>query len=134
MNLTRNFKIGLSLCAIFVAGGVIGGLLTQQYTRQEHSRKLPFQNWSTRTMQLLQSRLSLSPDQQPKIAAILEDTEKEFRARHCQENIERAQIIERTQKRVDTMLSPAQQQIHAQLIEEFRARDRNRIKSEPPPK
>ena len=134
MNFPRHIKIGLCLSAIFVAGGLVGALLTQRFTRAEHARKIPFENWSTKTMQLLQARLSLSGDQQPKVKAILEDTEKEFQARHCQEALERGQIIERTQKRVDLVLSPNQQQVHAQLIEEFRARDRNRIKFEKPPK
>ena len=134
MNFPRNIKIGLCLSAIFLAGGLLGALLTHRFTREEHARKIPFGNWSTKTMQLLQARLSLSQDQQPQVKAILEDTEKEFRARHCQEALERGQIIERTQKRVDQVLSPDQQKVHAQLIEEFRARDRNRLKFEKPPK
>ncbi|MBI3417921.1 MAG: hypothetical protein HY043_21725 [Verrucomicrobia bacterium] len=132
MNFSRNFKIGFSLCAIFAAGVVIGAILTKQYSRQEPMRRPPFDNWSTKTMQLLQGKLNLSAEQQPKIKAILEDTEKEFQARHCQEVIERGQIVERAQQRVDQELTPEQRKLHSDLIAEFRAKDRARHKSFPP--
>lgn len=134
MKLSRNIKIAISLCTIFVAGALIGGMLTKQYSRREPPRRPPFEKWSLKTMQTLQSKLHLTPEQQPKIQAILEDTEKEFHARHCQEEIERKQIVERAQKRVDQELTPEQKRWHAELIEEFRARDRARQKNNPPPR
>ncbi len=120
MNTVKLWKIIVAFLLVFAAGvftGVVGtkiqGLLWWQ-------RSLHYENWVNSTMQELDSKLKLTPQQRPKIQALVERTVKQVRDNLVQMTTNSLDLIERSGDEIDKELTPEQRTIHAGIRERFR--------------
>lgn len=108
MNQLARWKVILPLVAIFLAGALIGALLTVAIVKHEVRRQSDPNQWVQLTMHRWKARLRLTPAQEGKLQPIVEATVNELRT--LRENDLRAtdEILGRAQARIDPELTPLQ--------------------------
>ena len=117
----RYWRIGLGLVVVFVAGAVTGSVATHQWLGHRFNSALNFDNWKLGVMHVLQSKLSLTPEQHEKIAALIDAHGQEIRQSFGKAFDDSGHALVRLQMEVDQVLTPEQRLIHAQMKREFRA-------------
>lgn len=109
MKTLRHWKIILSLCAIFIAGGVVGSVATLRISKRATTIKPTPKDWAQATLQRLENRLKLTPDQLAKVRPIIEETSLELRTIRQSTVEETGQAIRRAHDRINELLTPEQQ-------------------------
>lgn len=133
MKITRFWKVILALALVFIAGGVAGSALTAHLIGQAFKRSLQFENWAAHTEETLAGKLSLTAEQRAQTRVVVRDMEKEFGSIFHRTFRESGDLIVRSGRRIDAFLTPAQQQIHAEMKSELRRRLRKDLQFELPP-
>ena len=78
MKILKYWKVFLALVLVFAAGAITGAVCTTLSVRHAFERGLKLENWTADAMKFEQKELKLTPEQQPKIRAILEDAGRQF--------------------------------------------------------
>ena len=120
MKLLRHWKILLTLTLVFGAGTVTGTVWTHLRFKHAFERGCKFENWTGDAMNLLQQKLNLTPEQQPKVRAILEDTGQQIKESFGKTVRESGGILVQSWRRVEQELTPEQRVIHQRMCQEFR--------------
>ena len=124
MNAVDRWKVVLTLIAIFVAGGVIGGFLTSRTIKDAIRRSEEPRKSFTLTTDRLQGDLRLKPEQAEKIDPILRQVNTEFSNLLSLDLRESEGILSRGQDRMNPILEPNQRARLQQIIEEEKRRVR----------
>ncbi len=105
--MTRRAMI-VYLAAIFLAGGVAGGLIGYQLNRRRGFRPPKPQEMAEHIRQRLISRLELTPGQIAAIDPILKNTSREFQDLNMQTRQRMDEVIARSNTAIAEKLSPEQ--------------------------
>ena len=127
------WKLIAALVLVFIAGGVAGSTLTAHLIRQAFRKSLQFENWAANTEESLARKLSLTPEQRPKAHAIIQETEKEFASIFGRTLRECGEVIVRSGRQLDEVLTPDQRAVHATMKAELRSSLRKDLQMELPP-
>lgn len=133
MKMPLNWKIGLGLLAVFLAGTTTGVVATQYHNKCVFERALRFENWTANAMRDLQAKLKLTPSQHAAIEASLDRTWPEIKSYFAHALEQTGQAIVRSQRNIDQLLDPSQREIHARMKSEFRADLKKNLNLELPP-
>jgi Spy/CpxP family protein refolding chaperone len=133
MKALKHWKVILAVVLVFAAGAVTGSVATTLHVKHAFERSLKVENWTADAMKHLQKDLTLTPWQQPKIKAILDDT-----AHQVVESFELAikesgTNIVASWKRIDGELTPEQRVAHQRKCQEFRDGLKKGLKIDLPP-
>jgi Spy/CpxP family protein refolding chaperone len=120
MNALKHWKVFLALILVFGAGTITGSVLTVVHFKHAFERGLTAENWTAQAMKFMQKELKLTPEQRPKIRAILEDTGREFKGTFGQAIRESGTNLVTCWQRIDRELTPEQRVIHQRKCQEFR--------------
>lgn len=133
MKAIRLWKIVTALILVFVAGGFAGSFITALRIQKAFEKSLQFENWAADAEEKLARKLSLEPEQRAQTRVIIQDMEKEFRSIFGRTFRESGDLIVRSGKRLDAVLNPEQQAIHAEMKAELRRDLKKDLKLELPP-
>jgi Spy/CpxP family protein refolding chaperone len=120
MKAFKHWKVLLALVLVFAAGTVTGSVLTVVHFKRAFEKGLTVENWTNEGMKFMQKNLNLTPEQQPRIRAILEDTGHQFKGTFGQAIRESGTNLVTCWQRIDRELTPEQRVIHQRKCEEFR--------------
>jgi hypothetical protein len=120
MKLLRNWRILLAFGLVFGAGAVTGVVATHLAFKRAFEKGFTSAGFTANIMNELQRKLDLTPEQQPKARAIVEDMAREFKTAFGKTIQESAGILARAGRRLDAEFTPEQQAIHQQMRVEFR--------------
>lgn len=133
MNKSVNWKVGLGLLTVFVAGAATGVVGTKYHSKRAFERALRFENWTADAMKELQAKLDLTPAQHTNIAAVINRTGLEIKSSFVRALEETGLAIVRSQRVIDQELNPGQREIHTRMKNEFRADLKKNLKLDLPP-
>jgi len=133
MKILKHWKTIVAIMLVFVAGGVTGSVLSFVHFKHALERGFTVENWTTKTMGFLQKELKLTPEQEPKIRAIVAETGEQFRQTFGQAIGVSGTNLVASWQRIDQLLTPEQHVIYQQKCEEFREKLKQGLKVELPP-
>jgi Spy/CpxP family protein refolding chaperone len=120
MKALKHWKVLVALVLVFAAGTITGSVLTVVHFKRAFERGLNVDHWTDDAMKFMQKNLNLTPEQQPKIRAILDDMGHQFKGTFGQAIRESGTNLVTCWQRVDQELTPEQRVIHQRKCEEFR--------------
>jgi len=120
MRILRHWKTILALVLVFIAGGVMGSVLTTFHFKRAFEQGFRVERWTAMTMDFLQKKLKLTPEQQPRVRAIVEDTMQQFRSSFGQAIAESGTNVVASWRRTEQVLTPEQRTIYRRENEKFR--------------
>jgi len=132
MKVPKHWKAVVVLALAFVAGGVVGSVLTVVHFKQSFERALST-DWTEEVMQTMTKDLNLTAEQQPRIRAIVEDTTRQLKDSFGVAIGESATNLVSAYRLIQKELSPEQQIIHRRKHEEFRAGLKKALNIDLPP-
>jgi Spy/CpxP family protein refolding chaperone len=132
MKALRHWKAILVLVLVFAAGAVTGSVLSMVHFRHAFERGLTVENWTAGVMKILQKDLNLTPEQEPKVRAIVEETGDQFRQTFGKAIRVSGTNMVASWHRIDQVLTPEQHVIHQRKCEEFREKVKKTLKVELP--
>ena len=127
MKLLRHWKIVFGLVLVFGAGAISGAIGTHQLLAHGFKRALNFEHWKASTMQVLQDKLKLTPEQHEKIEQLVDERGHEIRGTFSSTFHECGHILVQLQHQIDQELTPAQREIHEQMKRDFKAELKKRF-------
>lgn len=133
MKNNRSWKIIVALLLVFLAGGLAGSALTAHLIGRALKRSLQFENWAAHTEEKLTAKLSLTAEQRSQTHSIIQEMGKDFHSIFSRTFRESGELIVRSGRRIDALLTPEQQRIHAEMKAELRQRLRKDLQFELPP-
>jgi hypothetical protein len=133
MKVLKHWKAILVLILVFAAGGVTGSVLTVVHFKRAFERGFTVEHWNAEAMKFMQKELKLTPEQQPRIRAIVEDTGRQFKATLGEAIRESGTNLVASWRRIDQELTPEQRAIHQRKCQEFRDGMKQAFKVELPP-
>jgi len=120
MKAIKHWKVFLVLVLVFAAGGVTGVVGTSLHFKHAFEWCLKQENWTAEAMKHIQKELNLTPEQQPKIRAIVEDTGRQIKGKFGQAVKESGEVLVGAWRRINQELTPEQRVIHQRKCQEFR--------------
>ena len=116
-----NLPIALYLFLVFVSGGVVGALAYRTYnppTARSNATRPSRPEMRRQFMEEMRTRVNLTPDQQQKLSAIMDETTALFDHAHDTEKKEVERIREEHRAKVRALLTPEQLPKYEQLRQE----------------
>ena len=120
MKALKHWKVVLALALVFTAGAVTGSVWTTMCFKHAFERHLQLDTWTADVMNYMQKELKLTPEQRPKIRAIIEDTGRRFQGTFGQAIDESGRILVDSWRRIDQELTPEQRVIEQRNRQKFR--------------
>lgn len=133
MKTFTHWKVVLALVLVFGAGAVTGSVGTLMHFKHAFERGLSVENWTAHTMKFMRKELKLTPEQEPKVRVILEETGRQFKGTFGQAIRESGTNLVSAWRRVDLELTPEQRVIHQRKCQEFREGIKKALKVDLPP-
>ncbi|HWW01252.1 MAG TPA: hypothetical protein VNZ64_16265 [Candidatus Acidoferrum sp.] len=133
MKILTNWKVILAVVLVFGAGVVTGSVLSFVHFKHAFERGFTVENWNAMTMKFLQKELKLTPEQEPKVRAIVEETGQQFGQAFGQAIRVSGTNLVVSWRRVDEVLTPEQRVIHQRKCGEFREKLKQGLKIDLPP-
>jgi Spy/CpxP family protein refolding chaperone len=133
MNILKHWKVILAVILVFAAGGVIGSVGTIVYLKHHFARGFSVESKTAREMEELQKELNLTPEQQPKIKAILLDNGHKFESSFGQAMRESGTNTVESWKLIEKELTPEQRVIFQRICQKHREGMKNTLKIDLPP-
>jgi Spy/CpxP family protein refolding chaperone len=137
----KPWKVILAFTGIFLAGVLVGGLVTLRVVRNVTHRLPMSDQFGPQLMRRLATQLELSPEQEEKLRPIVGRAAEELRQlRHTTQRTTESVIL-RMQGEISALLTPAQKAKLDTLVDQqrerlkrFREERARRFKDEPPPR
>ena len=123
----RNWKVILSIVAIFITGTVTGAVLTLRVVKAVAKNQLSPERWPASLVESYQRRLKLTPEQSEKIRPAVEEGRKEWQEAMGQAMKTHFGIMRRIDEQLTPLLDEKQRQTQEQMREEMRKRMRERF-------
>jgi hypothetical protein len=120
MKILKHWKVFLALALVFAAGAVTGVVWTNMCFKRAFERSLQLETWTADVMNYMQKELKLTPEQRPKVRAIIEDTGRQFGGTFGQAIRESRGILVDSWRRIDKELTPEQRVIEQRSRQKFR--------------
>jgi len=133
MNIFKHWKVILVIILVFAAGGVTGSVGTIAYLKLKFARGFNVESKTAREMEELQKELNLTPEQQPKIKAILLDNGHKFESSFGLAMRESGTNTVESWKRIEKELTPDQRLIFQRRCQKYRDEIKNTLKVDLPP-
>jgi len=133
MKILRDWKVILAAILLFGAGAVTGSVLSFVHFKHAFERGFTVENWTSKTMGFLQKELKLTPEQEPKVRAIVQETGEQFGQTFGQAIRISGTNLVVSWHRVDELLTPEQRVVHQRKCEEFREKLKKGLKIDLPP-
>lgn len=133
MSTLKHWKVILVVILVFAAGGVTGSVSTVTYLKLKFARGFNVESKTAREMQELQHELNLTPEQQPKIKAILLDNGHKFETSFGQAMRESGTNTVESWKLIEKELTPEQRVIFQRRCQKYRDEIKNTLKVDLPP-
>lgn len=127
MKFTRA-AIALYVGLVFASGVVLGGFSYRLYTASSVSAKTTRnpEEFRKRLLATMERRLNLTPDQETKVNAILDETRARFHEVNERTKPAIQAIREQQQNKINAILTPPQQVEYAKMRQERAERQRQR--------
>jgi len=120
MKALKHWKVIVVVVLVFAAGAVTGSVVTTLHLKHAFERSLTVENFTAEGMKFLQKKLALTPEQQPKIRAILQDTGTQFKRSFGEAISESETNLVVSWHRIDQELTPEQRIIYQHECQKFR--------------
>jgi Spy/CpxP family protein refolding chaperone len=133
MNTLKHWKVVLVVILVFAAGGVTGTVGTIVYLKHHFAHGFNVESKTAREMQELQKELNLTPDQQPKIKAILLDTGHKFESCFGHAMRESGTNTVESWKLIEKELTSDQRVLFQRRCQKYREEIKNTLKVDLPP-
>ena len=133
MKILKDWRVILAVVLVFAAGVVTGSALSFLHFKHAFARGLTMDAWNSGMMKALKKDLDLTPEQIPKVRAIVEQTGEQFRDTFGQAIRIAGTNLVVCWQRIDQVLTPDQQAIHRRKCAEFREKLKESLKVELPP-
>ena len=133
MKILKNWKVIVAIVLVFGAGVVTGSVLSFVHFKHAFERGFTIENWNAMTMKFLQKELKLTPEQEPKVRAIVEETGQEFGQAFGQAIRVSGTNLVVSWDRIEEVLTPDQRIIYRHKCEEFREKLKKGLKIDLPP-
>jgi hypothetical protein len=133
MKALKHWKVILVLVLVFVAGGVIGSVATMLHFKRSFEHGFDVENKVAWIMKDLQKDLNLTPEQQPKIKAILLDTGHKFEGSFGLAMRESGTNMVAAWKQIEAELTLEQRPIFQRKCQKFREGVKKDLKLDLPP-
>jgi Spy/CpxP family protein refolding chaperone len=130
-----NWKAVLIFLCIFLAGGVTGAFVSMRIACNKDQKKpeptaqqvqnqprRPIEEWSTRTQKAFAEKVEITPEQKAQLDPLIQSTQAEFRGLREQSFQMMADITEKLDAQVMTLLTPEQKPKYEQMIKERQER------------
>ncbi len=108
------------LTLVFIAGGVAGGVATHFYIQRVLAEAFDFDRLPDHAMKVLTDRLSLQPEQEPKVRAHVTAMAAKLKVHFRTAVTAAGQLVVASGRLVDQELTPEQKVVHAEMKREFR--------------
>jgi uncharacterized membrane protein len=106
------------LLAVFVAGLVVGGVVTVRVIQHQYRQRMNAATWTPRTMTWLDATLGLSAEQQSKIRPVVERSMKKMAGMRSRVEADRKQLFgEMFVELSDHLTDEQRQQLHRAIQE-----------------
>src|ERR1035437_778764 len=109
----KPWKVILAFTGIFLAGILVGGLVTLRWGKNMAQRLPMSEQYGPKVIGRLVTRLALAPEQQAKIKPIVDQAAQELRQLRRTTQRTSASVIERMQGEIAAQLTPEQNQGNA---------------------
>jgi hypothetical protein len=133
MKTFRHWKVILLLILVFAAGGVTGSVVTSLLNKRAFLRGFDVEHKTDEAMSDLQRELKLTPEQQPKIKAILLDTGHKFERSFGQAFKDSGTNLVSAWKQIGKELTPDQKIVFQRKCQKFREGVKKSLKADLPP-
>ena len=133
MNILKHWKVILLVILVFAAGGVTGSVGTMLHFKRNFARGFSVESKTARELQELQKELNLTPEQQPKIKAILLDTGHKFESNFGHVMRVTATNTVQSWKLIERELTPEQRVIFQRRCQKYLEGMKNTLKIDLPP-
>ena len=133
MSIFKQWKVILVLILVFAAGGVVGSVATVLHFKRNFARGFSVESKTAREIQELQKELNLTPEQQPKIRAILLATGHKFETSFGYAMRESATNTVESWKLIEKELTPEQVVLFQRRCQKYREGMKNTLKIDLPP-
>lgn len=120
MKIFKNWKVILAVMLVFGAGLLTGAMLSYQHFKRGFEHFFTVEGWTSETMKWYQKEIKLTPEQEPKIRKILEETGQQFgNTFSTAVRISGTNLVSSWQ-RINEVLTPEQRALHQRKCNEFR--------------
>lgn len=114
--LRLNWKMLACVIGIFIAGALAGSLVTAGVIRHMIAKRLNPANWNALIMHKMERRLHLSPEQEAKVAPIVQQAVSDLRATRFEALARTATTISQLKSSLAPILTPDQQKEFDRLL------------------
>ncbi len=133
MKILRHWKVILAIVLVFAAGFVTGSVLSFVHFKRAFEHGFTVDNYISMTMKFLNKELKLTPEQEPKVRAIVEASGRQFGQTFGQAvRVSGTNLVD-SWRGIDQVLTPEQRVIYRQKCDEFREKLNKGLKIELPP-
>lgn len=133
MKALKHWKVILVVLLVFGAGVVTGSVATMVHLKHAFERNLTVENFTAEGMKFLDKKLALTPEQRPKIRAILQDTGLQFKHSFGEAIGQSKTNLVASWHRIDQELTPEQRIIYQHECQKFREGVKKGLNIELPP-
>jgi Spy/CpxP family protein refolding chaperone len=133
MKILKHWKVILAVLLVFAAGAVTGSVLTTFHFKRAFEQALKTEHWTAGAMDFLQKKLNLTPEQQPKIRAITDETVQQFKSSFARAFAESGTNMVACWRRTEQELTPEQRTIYQHENQKFREALKQHFNFELPP-
>jgi Spy/CpxP family protein refolding chaperone len=132
MKVMRHWRVILAVILVFAAGGVTGSVVTVLHLKRQFERGFNAENKTAEVMEELQRDLKLTPEQQPRIKAILTDSGHKFEGCFGKAMRESGTNMVAAWEQIERELTPEQRVIFQQKCQKFREGVKKNLKIDLP--
>ena len=123
----RNWKVILSIVAIFIAGTVTGAVLTVRVVQAVAKNQLSPDRWPASLVKAYENRLKLTPEQLEKMRPAVEEGRKDWQEAMRQAMKTHFGIMRRIDEQLTPLLDDRQRANQEKMREEMRKKMRERF-------
>lgn len=120
--MNKSWKIILAMVGVFVAGAIVGGIVSQRLTRELAHGHQPMDRFEPKLMKRYVERLDLTEAQRMRVREIVRATAQELRRQHREGFKEAVAAGEAMNAQIEQLLTPEQRIRLEELKREMRER------------
>lgn len=119
--MAKHWKLRLTFLLIFCAGVAVGLAWSGYRFKRSFEQTLVYHHWIDNATAHLEKKLKLTPEQVPKVRALIDEAGQRIRDHLKQSAVECIAMLDDFGDRLDHELSPEQKAVHQEMRQQFRA-------------